>query len=142
MVKQNKCHIVTYCKYIVKHILWRYLHYYCVTCCVWWPMRAKLLLWTILISKANFTLMFNFNFKINLKLLLFHLKIDISFISFQFFISNLLRKGFCFISCLKNLIWACGQWVPTQTLLSAVNHWKFCTLSFVHNVWPIEANHT
>ena len=35
---------------------------------VWWPMRAKLFLRTILILKVNFTFMFNLNLKINLKL--------------------------------------------------------------------------
>ena len=54
---------------------------------IWWPMRAKLFLWTIRTSKVNFTFMFNLNLKINLKLnfkfifkIQFHLKINLSFI--------------------------------------------------------------
>ena len=27
-------------------------------------------------------------------------------------------------------------------LMSAVNQWMFCTLDFVYNTWPIEANYT
>ena len=120
---------------------------------VWWPMRAKLFLWMILISKVNFTFCSIWILKLienwTFFQLLFHLKSNLSFISFQFFISKLLRKRFCLISCFKHLIWACGPsvLVPTlcmisfSTFISAVNHWKFCTLKFVYNTWLIEANH-
>ena len=65
--------------------------------------------YSIWISKLiqNWTLRF-FN--------LFHLKINLSFISFQFFISKLFRRHFYFISYFKNLIWAWGPSVPTPNL--------------------------
>ena len=69
--------------------------------CIWkkWTMvahKGKLFLWTILISKLNFTFMFNLNFKINLNLNFKFISFKnqvLSFISFQFFfISKLLLR--------------------------------------------------
>ena len=34
---------------------------------IWWPMRTKLFLWTIFLSKVSFTFMFNLNFKTKFK---------------------------------------------------------------------------
>ena len=83
--------------------------------------------------------MFNLIFlTLSLFQLLFHLKINLSFISFHFFISKLLRKRFYFISCFKNLRFLSFM----SAAYSAVNHRKFCTLNFVYTTWPIEANHT
>ena len=69
---------------------------------LWWPIRAKMLLSMILISKVTLTFMFNLNLKVNLKLNFKFTSNSISFeIQFKFyFISDfhfkLTSKAFLF----------------------------------------------
>ena len=55
-------------------------------------------------SMSNLNLKFNSKLTLSLFQILFHLKNNLSFISFHFFILNIIGKRFCFISYFKNLI--------------------------------------
>ena len=88
----------------------------------WWPIRAKLFLWTNFVLKVNFSFLFDLNFKINLKFNFKFISISISFENqFQFFISKFLWKHFYFNSCFKNVIWRYGPSVTTPA---------WCVVSF------------
>ena len=100
--------------------------------------------------------MFNLNVKINLKLNFKFIETSISFenqFKFYFvsaFYFNVTSKAFLFYL----LFWKfnLSMWPISATtnlahglfldFMSAVNRWKFCTLNFVYNTWPIETNNT
>lgn len=92
--------------------------------CIWkkWTMvahKGKLFLWTILISKLNFTFMFNLNFKINLKL-------EFKFIPSSISFKNQFKFYFISVFYFK---------LTSKALL-------FCFLFWTFNLsmWPITAN--
>ena len=68
---------------------------------LWWTMRAKLFLRTILISKVNFSFMFNLNLKINLKL---NFKFISNSVSFENHSKILLISIFYFKLTLKGFL--------------------------------------
>ena len=100
---------------------------------LWWTIKAKLFLRTILISKVNFFFMFYLNLKLNLKFISNSVSYRNQF-KFHFilvFNFKLTSKAILFFCHFKNLIWS--KWP-----MSAVNHLNFSTPNFAYNTWLIE----